>query len=214
MARKSSRRKPRARKAAQRTPKARAAEVPPQSDLVVPESIVDTMSQDALDRALATGQDREALEDYFGPELYRELSVLAGEVQRKSVRGGPPVAILPGIMGSELSLTTSHRTRVIWLNYLQIFLGNTRSLKLGNKNVSATGVLERYYTKLRLRLQNKGYDARFIPFDWRKSLGQLGAALLSEISESEKGRIHLVCHSMGGLVARAAALKCKPPSYS
>jgi pimeloyl-ACP methyl ester carboxylesterase len=210
MARRSSGRKPPARKTARRTPKAtRSAELPPQSELEVPESIVDTMSQDDLDRALATGQDREALEDYFGPDLYRELSVLAGQVQRKSVRGGPPVAILPGIMGSELSLKTSQRTRVIWLNYLQVFLGGTRSLSLdgGSKNVSATGVLERYYTKLRLRLQNKGYDARFIPFDWRKSLGQLGADLLSAISEAEKGRIHLVCHSMGGLVARAAALK-------
>jgi pimeloyl-ACP methyl ester carboxylesterase len=212
MAKKTSRRKPRARNAAKRTPRARVADADPQGDLIVPESIVDTMSQDELDRALATGQDREALEDYFGPELYRELSVLAGQVQRKSVRGGPPVAILPGIMGSELSLTSGNKARVIWLNYLQVFLGRTQSLRLdggGSKNISATGVLERYYTKLRLRLRNKGYDARFIPFDWRKSLGELGAALLSEISEAEKGRIHLVCHSMGGLVARAAALKSR-----
>ncbi len=211
MARKSSKTRKRGRQArkqtTRRTTTRRQAAVT-RSDIVAPEPIVNKMDQDELDRALATGQHRDELQEYFGPDLYRELSVLAGQSLQRSVRGGPPVAILPGIMGSEISIRRGNSDQLIWISYLQVFVGHTRALSLGgggDKTAHATGVLERYYTKLRLRLQSKGYDARFVPFDWRRSVVDLGAELLKEISDAEKGRIHLVCHSMGGLVARAAA---------
>ncbi len=203
MAKKTSKRRRQARKPTRR--RSASAMTP---EITVPEPIVNQMDQDELDRALATGQHRDELEEYFGPDLYRELSVLAGQSLQRGVRGGPPVAILPGIMGSEISIRKGSSDQLIWVSYWQVFIGHTRSLSLGSggdKTAHATGVLERYYTKLRLRLQSKGYDARFIPFDWRKSVAELGAELLTEISPAEKGRIHVVCHSMGGLVTRAAA---------
>jgi hypothetical protein len=85
-----------AKKAARKPTRPKAPRAPaPVLTPAVPASIVERMDQEELDQALATGQHREALEEYFGPELYRELSVLAGEVQRRRMRGGPPVAILP-----------------------------------------------------------------------------------------------------------------------
>ena len=121
----------------------RAAATPPPEQFVAPVSIVHQMDQDELDNALATGRHREALEEYFGPELYRELSVLAADAQRHAQRGGPPVAILPGIMGSELSIRQGSGAQVIWLSILQVVLGRTRALKLGgggDSTVHATGV--------------------------------------------------------------------------
>lgn len=171
-----------------------------------PASIVDTMDEEELDRALAAGRHREELEEYFGPDLYRELSVLAGQAQSKRTGGGPAVAILPGIMGSELSTKHDNRTRLVWVNPLQLVFGGFRSLhtKSGDKTVFASNVLRRYYKKLKLVLESKGYDVRYIPFDWRLSLDHLGKELIAQI-KAEKGKIHLVAHSMGGLVARAAA---------
>lgn len=203
-------RKPPARKRSASPSKLPAARATPVAALAeTPISIVHAMDQDDLDDALAKGQHREALEEYFGPDLYRELSMLAAEVQRRRIRGGQRVGILPGIMGSELSVRRNGKDQLVWLSLLQVFLGGTRALKLGGsgaKTVLAKDVLIRYYTKLRLQLRNKGYDARFIPFDWRRSLAELGDELLEAV-KGDGGKIHLVCHSMGGLVARAAAKK-------
>ncbi|HEY6911602.1 MAG TPA: hypothetical protein VI356_19650, partial [Myxococcales bacterium] len=61
-----------------------------------------TMSPENVERALLTGDSRGALEDYFGPESYDQLRDLSRDARTRSVRGGPRVLILPGIMGSTL----------------------------------------------------------------------------------------------------------------
>ena len=53
-----------------------------------------------LERALLTGESQGLLEDYFGPENYKHLRDLSRDAATRSVRGGPRVLILPGIMGS------------------------------------------------------------------------------------------------------------------
>src|SRR5262249_49957379 len=47
-----------------------------------------------------------------------------------------------------------------------------------------------------------GHAAEFFSFDWRLSLDELGGRLAAELGRDGR-RTHLVCHSMGGLVARA-----------
>ena len=58
---------------------------------------------DHIERGLVSGENQGLLEDYFGPDAYRQLRDLALNASTRSVRGGPRVLILPGIMGSTLS---------------------------------------------------------------------------------------------------------------
>ena len=152
------------------------------------------------------------LEDYFGPASYAELRQLAQEAAVRGKRGGDRVLILPGIMGSKLGYHGSLLfDDVIWANPVAIAFGRLSELRLGGKRigVDALGVLLFAYLKLKLKLQIADHDAEFFPYDWRISLLQLGKKLATEIKSSRK--THLVAHSMGGLVARAA-LPHKPGS--
>jgi len=165
-----------------------------------------------VENALATGEHSGLLEDYFGPAQYAELRTLAQEAAARGKRGGDRVLILPGIMGSKLGY---HGTvlidDVIWANPIAIALGRLSELRLGGKSngVGALGVLLFAYLKLKLKLQIAGHDSEFFPYDWRTSLSQLGKDLAAEIKGGQ--RSHLVAHSMGGLVARAA-LSHRPDS--
>jgi pimeloyl-ACP methyl ester carboxylesterase len=66
------------------------------------------------------------------------------------------------------------------------------------------GVLLFSYAKLKLQLQIAGCDVSLYSYDWRLGLDELGARLAQAI-EKDGRRVILVAHSMGGLVARAAA---------
>ena len=168
-----------------------------------------TLEPELLERALLTGESPGLLEDYFGPQSYAELRDLSRDAAKRSVRGGPRVLILPGIMGSTLARRVLGIPDVLWLNPLEIALGKLIDLKLdgGPSPYREFGVVLFAYLKLKLRLKVAGFDAQFFPFDWRRSLTDLGAALSDAIAafhkETEK-QISLVAHSMGGLVARAA----------
>ena len=77
-----------------------------------------------LERALLTGDNRGLLEDYFGPESYEQLRDLARDASTRSVRGGPRVLILPGIMGSTLARRGPLGIEdLLWINPVEIALG-------------------------------------------------------------------------------------------
>src|SRR5205807_5889832 len=97
---------------------------------------------------------------------------------------------------------------VIWADPIQIALGRLGELALngGHSDVEALGVILFAYLKLKLKLQIAGYNADFFPYDWRLDLIGLGKKLAGQI-KSEGPRVHLVAHSMGGLVARSALLE-------
>jgi hypothetical protein len=162
-----------------------------------------------VEAALLAGEDSGLLEDYFGPAQYAELRRLARDAATRSVRGGERVLILPGIMGSKLGRDgVGPFDDVIWANPLAIGLGRLTELTLNGaaKKIEPLGVLLFAYLKLKLKLQIAGYDADFFPFDWRLDLIELGRNLAAQIKQ-ENRKIHLVAHSMGGLVARAALLE-------
>jgi len=165
-----------------------------------------SLDTEQIETALLTGEYDGLLQDYFGAEQYATLRHLAQEAKTRSVRGGPRVLILPGIMGSTLGLPDD----LIWLDPLDVLRGNLRklNLKTGVSGIVARGVFLLAYEKLKLRLQIAGFDADFQPFDWRLSISTLGKQLAKRIDD-ESGPVHLVAHSMGGLVARAC-LAAKP----
>jgi hypothetical protein len=157
-----------------------------------------------VERKLKTGEDAALLCEYFGEHEYEQLVDLAHQRQRRSVRGGPRVLILPGIMGSKLGTRRPFVDDVLWLDPLDIARGRIARLALPDGAAyEPLGVMLLAYLKLKLRLQIAGFDAEFRPFDWRKSIVALGRELATYL-ERQKGTLHVVAHSMGGLVMRAA----------
>ena len=173
------------------------------------DSLVETgykVRDQEIERILITGSHEGLLEEYLGQSNYQELRELAQQSSRRSVRGGPRVLILPGIMGSKIGRERDFLfDDVIWIDPVDIALGNLANLALRRRHeYQALGVILFAYLKLKLRLKIAGFDADFHPFDWRQSLEGLGTQLAKRINEESAGKVHIVAHSMGGLVARAA----------
>src|SRR5262245_23686142 len=159
-----------------------------------------------VERFLVSGEYRGLLEDYFGDDHYRELSALAKQASRRAVRGGPRVLILPGIMGSRLGRARSILWNdVVWIDPFDIARGKLEQLAFGrDREIRALGVILFAYLKLKLRLVIAGFHADFHPFDWRRSLDELGADLVARMRADAAPEIHLIGHSMGAMVCRAA----------
>jgi len=161
----------------------------------------------------AAAKDQD-LEQFFGPEEFAELKRIAAET--RAVRARAPllgnVVLLPGIMGSNLVTTeASGDTDLIWVNFLRLIGGQLARLQLsldGSSDgdakfrVSASAVDKRTYTKALLKLAARWHVEPF-PFDWRKSMDTAADALAQLINEKFPDQpVHLVAHSMGGLVSR------------
>jgi pimeloyl-ACP methyl ester carboxylesterase len=173
------------------------------------------LKDEFVEQALASGEHAGLLEDYFGPAQYAELKRLAQEAGLRRARTGERVLILPGIMGSKLGHAGSGLfDDVIWADPISIALGRLGELALngGRSKIEALGVILFAYLKLKLKLKIAGHDADFFPYDWRLSLTDLGKKLALQIKSGES-KVHLVAHSMGGLVARSALLE-KPKNLA
>ena len=70
--------------------------------------------------------------------------------------------------------------------------------------IRAIDVHQATYLKLKLWLQDQGFDAEFHPFDWRMGIPELGRELAARVRADPASEVLIVAHSMGGLVARAA----------
>jgi CHAT domain-containing protein len=102
---------------------------------------------------------------------------------------------------------------VYWFDPLDIAAGRVTQLALGAgaSRFGAVGVILLAYLRIKLKLEASGYDADFYPFDWRQSIARLGNDLAKRLKELG-GKVDLVVHSMGGLVARSAigqGAKCR-----
>ncbi len=164
------------------------------------------IKDDDIEHYLRSGKYSGLLEEYFGEETYQELADLAREAAAVSTRGGPRVLILPGIMGSKLGhKRTGWFDDTIWIDPVDIALGRLQNLALPDSRViNPLGVILFAYLRLKLRLKLAGYDVDFHPFDWRKNIELLGKELYTRIKKEPANQVHIIAHSMGGLVTRAA----------
>lgn len=127
------------------------------------------------------------------------------------------LVFLPGILGSKLETPEGEE---VWPpTPLEALRGYNRTAKLLQPDLTPTGIVERVcidvYGSLLNALEEIGYTKegkqhRLVrhAYDWRRDLvqlaGELGTALNALIDEHGSDvEIKLICHSMGGLVARA-----------
>jgi pimeloyl-ACP methyl ester carboxylesterase len=163
------------------------------------------LHEDQIIALLRSGAHAAMLSAYFGELEYRELSQLAKIAATRSNDRGEPVFILPGIMGSRLGSMQRRTASLLWLHPMAIAQGGLSQLALpAGKALRALGVMLPGYLKLRLSLEIAGFVPVFHPFDWRSDLETLARALLRAIEKSGARKVHIVAHSMGGVVARIA----------
>ena len=118
--------------------------------------------------------------------------------------------LLPGILGSELTVGSSQLEKV-WFGFWSIFKGDFDQLQLDSagksiKPVDPNAALRRYYGELEQYLL-ADWNVLVFPYDWRLDIRN-SADLLADKINAQFGSstsVHLVAHSMGGLVSRSLA---------
>lgn len=154
--------------------------------------------------------DRRILVELMGAEpvdrLYR--SVRRGT---RTVKRGR-VVVLPGITGSELAAEYADgKSRLLWLDFISLVLGRSiRLMALGDSGEPADpsvrivprGFVLGWYINLVTSLQNE-WDVLPVSYDWRLDIDRSADALAERITAWARGEpVHIVAHSMGGLVSR------------
>jgi hypothetical protein len=137
----------------------------------------------------------------FSAEVAAALEDVAARVARLAAPSGPRVFIVPGLPGSRLGRPPRD---TIWFDPLAIHAGRFTDLSADTPGVTQLGLFEELYVRLMFRLREEGYDVELFPYDWRRPVPEVGAELSARI-RAEGREVHLVAHSFGALVARAAA---------
>jgi pimeloyl-ACP methyl ester carboxylesterase len=149
------------------------------------------------------------LRAYFGDARFRELQELALRASTAAVTNKGNVVVLHGIMGGELTLhETANDDDLIWVSIWRLFLGGFTQLICNDDgsssmDVTATGILKSYYGKQLVALSGN-WNVRAFWYDWRADIEASADALEDHINQwfGSDSPVHLVAHSMGGLVAR------------
>jgi pimeloyl-ACP methyl ester carboxylesterase len=160
-----------------------------------------------------TASDEQAMREYFGAEEFEDLQRLAQ--QARLVRSRAPllgnVIVIPGILGSSLISTSDGDEDLIWINLARLVIGRLERLRLtadgsgdadAKFKISATIIDKRTYTRFMLKLGAR-WNVLPFAFDWRKDLDHAAGELARFIETNFKNQpVHLVAHSLGGVVAR------------
>ena len=160
--------------------------------------------------------EERVLRVHLGDTRYQRMHGMAlrrGSARRAAGQPRGNVVVLHGVMGSELSVFDRRGDGDhIWINLLRIANGRLDQLQLdedgrteflAGADVRTTGILKRYYGELLLSLA-ESWNVRGFWFDWRKDLNVSAAELQAQLSGwfDDDDPVHIVAHSMGGLVAR------------
>ena len=132
-------------------------------------------------------QDTDGVMDFF--------------VNRAATQNLPTIILVPGIMGSKLK-ANDHRA---WANLLGIARGAMNDLKIDNPNVEAYDLMGSAYKKF-VSTMSHSYTVVPFPYDWRKSVENAADELAIQVKtilETTTKPVHIVAHSLGGLVVHA-----------
>lgn len=166
------------------------------------------LARDLLFRLSDT--DRRALATLLGAEPTERLYRSARRSSRGVKRGR--VVVLPGITGSELMAEYADgKRRLLWIDFINLILGRAlAALALTaaggpadpSVRISPRGFVLGWYLNLVTSLQNE-WDVLPVSFDWRLDIDHSANALAAKIEQWAHGEpVHIVAHSMGGLVSR------------
>lgn len=135
-------------------------------------------------------------------------------------RPDAPIALmLPGVMGSHLAIGSDR----IWFDPFSMVAGEMSRLGVDAQDVEPDGWQDISYEAFARHLSFT-HEVRPFAYDWRLSLSKAAARFGDELDKAmedarQRGKpVHIVAHSMGGLVARLAmkdrwaALKAIPGS--
>lgn len=153
--------------------------------------------------------EQRLLEQEMGTEAFERARGAAARGRRRGKLG--KVIVLPGIMGTELdSVSRTGDADRVWINFVRLIAGRIADLELTADGDSArpgvhvrpAGVHRKTYVPLLMELDTR-WHVRPFPFDWREDIDKSAGRLDGEIKAFGAGDpVHLVAHSMGGLVSR------------
>ncbi|HET7544888.1 MAG TPA: CHAT domain-containing protein [Polyangiaceae bacterium] len=116
----------------------------------------------------------------------------------------PTVVFLPGIMGTRLASVGA--SGVIWIGLKALVHGGIQQLiHTPNNAIEPRGLIEAYYEKLSRELIKQRYNVVLFGYDWRNSIKETSGKLaerIDELLQRSSKPVHLLAHSMGGLVSR------------
>ena len=154
-----------------------------------------------------TDDDRQALAQRLGDRAVRRLMANSRRV-RRGTRGR--VVMIHGIMGGKLaSVSTAGDQDLVWVNYLRLCMGRIEDFTLdANANptdpscrIVTCGLLDEYLPMVS-ELDGE-WEVLPFAFDWRLDIDDSARRLNDAIVSWAGGSpVHIVAHSMGGLVAR------------
>ncbi|MGB8720348.1 MAG: hypothetical protein WCD46_13640, partial [Desulfobacterales bacterium] len=116
----------------------------------------------------------------------------------------PLAVVLPGTMGSALRVDGAS----VWLNYWVLMWGGLARLKAPVDRIEPTDLLDQFYGPL-LEFLARSHRVEIFPYNWRDSVRDAASKLADKLEdwlpEAERtGQpVHIIAHSMGGLVVRA-----------
>ncbi|MGA1869453.1 MAG: CHAT domain-containing protein [bacterium] len=150
---------------------------------------------------------REGADGGFQPlqEAKHEVPKWREAVRRSRAKTAPqPLAVvLPGTMGSELNA----KGEEIWVNYWRLLRGGLKRLRKNAAGVMPTDILDDFYGPL-LEYLTRSHRVEIFPYDWRLSVRDAASKLADNLEkwlpdvERTNQSVHLIAHSMGGLVVR------------
>jgi hypothetical protein len=128
----------------------------------------------------------------------------AVRASRSATTPRPVAVVIPGTMGSALDV----KGKPVWLAYWALLRGGLEDIGWGASDVAPVDLLDDFYGPLLEHLA-RTHRVEIFPYDWRGSVRDAAQGLAAKLeallldAESSKQPIHIVAHSMGGLVTRS-----------
>ena len=128
----------------------------------------------------------------------------AVRASRAATTPRPIALVIPGTMGSALSV----KGKAVWLNYWSLLRGGLGDIGWGATDVQPTDLLDDFYGPLLEHLA-RTHRVEIFAYDWRDSVRVAAKQLVTKLEgllpEAERSGqpVHIVAHSMGGLVTRS-----------